>query len=782
MTNEIHNDRRPVLGVILCVTAWLIALPALPAEPPSLLNYQGVLRDASDLPLEGSFNMIFRFWSAPGAGAQILIDEHPAGGESEVIVSGGLFNVALGSGDLFDGPGPGTYASLAEVFRDYETVWLEVEVDSEVLSPRIRIVSGAYAMNARHLNGKDSNFFLDTSSTPQTKAGPFTVIASGAPGVQGFSPEGGGYFEETGGSGRAYVGNTDRGIWAYGDHAGGYFTDSNGSGYAYAGYGDYGIEARGNLAGGYFVDRDNSGYAYVGNDEFGVKGYGNAAGGYFKDGNNSGYAYVGNEEFGIKGYGNAAGGYFKDNNSTGYVYVGYGNYGVESHGSLAGGYFNDSDSSGHAFVGNGEFGIKGYGDDSGGYFARLDGSGWASVGTLVSGIDAFGEGSGGRFENTDSGNHAFVASFSYKILGPGTVSFIQNHPDDESKVVIYHAPEASEVAVYTRGSARLENGIARIELDETFQWVANPDLGLTAHLTPRGASCLLHVIEVSTGTLGVAADDPGCSSAAFDYMVWGLRIGFEELAPLQPKRDEAHIPSMEVYRELYADDGSLRRFNALERFRDMETELRGVDSASLDLSRASDLIARIGEYDPEVHGPTVRRSASAEAAPAENSPREGDRDPRTSEVEPASRTDAMPGVVIENPVDVSVTPELPAGASLFSVGEAVEPGDLLKLDPEDPEQLTRAATAADPTVVGIVAAEVIDGDGVFRAPVFGTGFAVVKVDAGYGAVLAGDLLTSSPTPGHAMVAINPVPGTIVGKALEPLDHGTGLIRILVNVR
>ena len=61
-------------------------------------------------------------------------------------------------------------------------------------------------------------------------------------------------------------------------------------------------------------------------------------------------------------------------------------------------------------------------------------------------------------------------------------------------------------------------------------------------------------------------------------------------------------------------------------------------------------------------------------------------------------------------------------------------------------------------------------------------FALIKVDASHGAILAGDLLTSSPTPGHAMATLAPAPGTIVGKALEPLESGTGVIRVLVMAR
>jgi hypothetical protein len=58
------------------------------------------------------------------------------------------------------------------------------------------------------------------------------------------------------------------------------------------------------------------------------------------------------------------------------------------------------------------------------------------------------------------------------------------------------------------------------------------------------------------------------------------------------------------------------------------------------------------------------------------------------------------------------------------------------------------------------------------------------VDAQYGSVEVGDLLTTSPTFGHAMKATDQAKafGSIIGKALEPLRSGTGLIRMLVSLQ
>jgi hypothetical protein len=61
-------------------------------------------------------------------------------------------------------------------------------------------------------------------------------------------------------------------------------------------------------------------------------------------------------------------------------------------------------------------------------------------------------------------------------------------------------------------------------------------------------------------------------------------------------------------------------------------------------------------------------------------------------------------------------------------------------------------------------------------------FATIKVDASYGAIQPGDLLVSSPTPGHAMRADNPSLGTVIGKALASLEEGTGMVAIMVTMQ
>jgi len=69
-------------------------------------------------------------------------------------------------------------------------------------------------------------------------------------------------------------------------------------------------------------------------------------------------------------------------------------------------------------------------------------------------------------------------------------------------------------------------------------------------------------------------------------------------------------------------------------------------------------------------------------------------------------------------------------------------------------------------------------------PVAITGIVPAKVSAENGPVRVGDLLVTASTPGYAMKATDPkrMVGAIVGKALEPLLQGAGVIRVLVTMQ
>jgi hypothetical protein len=147
--------------------------------------------------------------------------------------------------------------------------------------------------------------------------------------------------------------------------------------------------------------------------------------------------------------------------------------------------------------------------------------------------------------------------------------------------------------------------------------------------------------------------------------------------------------------------------------------------------------------------------------------------------------------------DVEVTGDIRMtnadGAEEFEIAEAeaVEPGTVMVLGDEG--ALCMSCQAYDKRVAGIVSgagtyrpALVLDRqeDSVNRLPIALFGKVFCKVDAAYGTVAIGDLLTTSPTPGHAMKAADPLSafGAVIGKALRPLGEGQGLIPVLVSLQ
>ena len=71
-----------------------------------------------------------------------------------------------------------------------------------------------------------------------------------------------------------------------------------------------------------------------------------------------------------------------------------------------------------------------------------------------------------------------------------------------------------------------------------------------------------------------------------------------------------------------------------------------------------------------------------------------------------------------------------------------------------------------------------------RMPIALMGKVFCFVDADLGEIEIGDMLTTSPTTGHAMKAHDPSKafGSVIGKALRPLSHGKALIPILVTLQ
>ena len=867
--------KRMILLASICLLAGSLLRAA---EPPTYVNYQGVLRDSSGRPLSGSHNMVFGFYDDPAAGTLLVTDAHADG--SRVVVSNGLFNVALGGGTLTPPAVP-----FVSIFAQHQTLWMQVEIDGEVLSPRVQILAAPFAQNANTLDGYDAVSFAAASHAHDASAVTSGTLgaARGGTGLAGPGDSGnvlmsnGTNWVSTGLPSAATLGaimgasdttltrtgsaipadpyklklnlgnaNTwtasqtfgaatnfpGSGIWNASGKVGvgtsspswpltvqasqavGQFVSTGGSASVIelknsatspATLGAFNFNNAANTYPGQiaYLGTDDMTFRTAGGERMRINSNGNVGIGAAPtsarlrvQGGSTSYVDVADYFAGISAYGIDWGGYFRDLDGSGEAYVGTGDYGIEAYGDTAGGHFKNSFYGGEAYVArNGDGIVAASGTDpgdAGGHFYGYP-SGEAYVGYGDSGIDARGQIAGGHFVDSDSSGYGYVGYSTYKIFGVGTVSFVQNHPTEKDKVIVYACPEGDEVAVYTRGTAKLAQGEAHVKLGETFKWVTNPDIGLTAHLTARGKAVPLGVTALSTTELVVR----GTEDVTFDYLVYGLRIGFEESSIVQEKQAESYIPSFKDHRERYAKYPQLRSFNALERFAGMESSVRGVEPSSLDLTLADALKGAIHECDPATDPPVDKLLGSGPGKSERTSPRAMPAPPTQSEAyhpaDPLTRPAPPPELAGQgssessNGPSVTLTPALP----ILPVSEAVEPGDVVVMNQAHEGYVLPCTAIADPMVVGIAAGPAgghgtpeqnIEEASPTRVPVASFGIVSCKVDAAFGAIRRGDLLTTSSTPGYAMRAENPAPGTVVGKALEPLASGTGLIKILVMLR
>jgi hypothetical protein len=139
---------------------------------------------------------------------------------------------------------------------------------------------------------------------------------------------------------------------------------------------------------------------------------------------------------------------------------------------------------------------------------------------------------------------------------------------------------------------------------------------------------------------------------------------------------------------------------------------------------------------------------------------------------------------------------------------AVEPGDVMVIDRGSPRAVVKSTAARSRLVAGIYstnpgfiggerdwgkpAAAGDEESGAYtlldmasefdEVPMAVVGIVPCKVSAENGPIRPGDLLVTSATPGHAMRDDDPGVGTVLGKAMESLDSGTGLIRVLVTLQ
>jgi hypothetical protein len=120
-------------------------------------------------------------------------------------------------------------------------------------------------------------------------------------------------------------------------------------------------------------------------------------------------------------------------------------------------------------------------------------------------------------------------------------------------------------------------------------------------------------------------------------------------------------------------------------------------------------------------------------------------------------------------------------------------GDLLVIEPTANRHLTLSQQPYSSLVAGIYSTKpgmlgstrrVDETPSKDEVPLAVVGIVPCKVTTENGPIQVGDLLVTSSTPGHAMRGTDRARmlGAVVGKALEPLPQGTGVIQVLVTLQ
>ena len=120
-------------------------------------------------------------------------------------------------------------------------------------------------------------------------------------------------------------------------------------------------------------------------------------------------------------------------------------------------------------------------------------------------------------------------------------------------------------------------------------------------------------------------------------------------------------------------------------------------------------------------------------------------------------------------------------------------GTVVTLDLTNTNRVTASSSPYDSAVAGVVSVQpgiILGEGGPAKEMIATTGRVKVRVDARLRPIRVGDLLVTSPSPGLAMRsepldlngALIHRPGTILGKALEPLAGGVGEILVLLSLQ
>jgi hypothetical protein len=144
--------------ILLSVSILLISLAYSFAAVPCKINYQGrLIKD--NVPVDGTKTMVFSIYSVATGGSPIWTS-----GNVNITVYNGLFRNVLDLSTINWAAG--------------QALYLQVQVGTDILTPREELSAYPYAINSHLLEGKTTDYFLNTSGETQKKDGGLNIMGN----------------------------------------------------------------------------------------------------------------------------------------------------------------------------------------------------------------------------------------------------------------------------------------------------------------------------------------------------------------------------------------------------------------------------------------------------------------------------------------------------------------------------------------------------------------------------------------------------------------------------
>jgi len=147
---------------------------------PNLVNFQGRLLNSLGSPVaDGSYGVTFRLFNTPAGGTLVWAET------SLVNTSSGVFTHQLGADNPFS----------VTLFQDYDSLFLEIVVGGETITPRTRLTSAPYTRLAGGIEVPSNYFDPETLSIATNQFHAHSIKTFGSDGQEQFRVWGDGWGE-----------------------------------------------------------------------------------------------------------------------------------------------------------------------------------------------------------------------------------------------------------------------------------------------------------------------------------------------------------------------------------------------------------------------------------------------------------------------------------------------------------------------------------------------------------------------------------------------------------